>query len=97
MTKIKVTLSLDERLVKKVKSKLALEGKTLSGTIEKLLANLDHLRFLDGLGEALRLERGVHSFKEVMADRPRGLDAGAVVRELRDEREKRISRHQRFG
>jgi hypothetical protein len=93
MTRMKVTLSLDEGLVKRVKSKLALEGKTLSGTIERLLANLDHIRFLNSLTEALSLERGIYSFKEVMVDRPMGLDAGAVVRELRDEREKSISRH----
>lgn len=91
MGKVKVTLSLDEALVKRVKSRLALEGKTFSGVVESLLANLDCISFLDSLVEALNLERRVYSYGDVVSGRPSGLDAAAVVRALRDEREKGIS------
>jgi len=97
MGKVKVTLSLDESLVRRIKSRLALEGKTLSETVESLLASLDYISFLNSLAEALDLERMVYSYNDVVASRPKGLDAGAVVREVRNEREKNISRHQRFS
>jgi len=97
MGKVKVTLSLDERLVRRVKSRLALEGKTLSGAVESFLASLDYMGFLNSLAEALDLEREVYSYNDIVAGRPEGFDAEAVVRAMRDEREKNISRHQRSG
>jgi len=91
--KIKVTLSLREDLVRRVKSKLALSGKTFSEIVEEFLTMYDELEFLNGLCEALGLEKRFYTSSEVMVDRPRGFRAEEVVREIRDEREKHISGH----
>ena len=91
MAKVKVTLSLREDLVRRVKSRLALENRALSDAVEELLAMYDELGFLDELCEALGLERRFYTGSEVKADRPRGLKAEDIVREARDGREKRIS------
>ena len=91
--KVKVTLSLREDLVKRVKSRLALESRSLSDLVEEFLATYDTLELLDQLCESLGLEKRFYTSYEVKAGRPLGLKAEDVVRELRDERAKRISRY----
>ncbi len=90
-TKVKVTLSLREDLVRRTKSRLALEGRSLSDLVEELLATYDTLEFLDRLCESLNLKKRFCTGPEVKADRPLGVKAEDVVRELRDERAKRVS------
>ena len=89
--KVKVTLSLREDLVKRAKSRLALESRSLSDLVEEFLAVYDTLELLDQLCELLGLEKRFYTSSEVKAGRPLGLKAEDVVRELRDERAERIS------
>ncbi len=89
--KVKVTLSLREDLVKRVKSRLALESRSLSDLVEEFLATYDTLELLDQLCELLGLEKRFYTSSEVKAGRPLGLKAEDIVRELRNERAKRIS------
>jgi len=91
--KIKVTLSLREDLVRRTKSRLALESRSLSDLVEEFLATYDTLEFLDRLCESLNLKKRFCTGSEVKADRPLGLKAEDVVRELRDERTNRVSRY----
>lgn len=51
--KVKVALSLREDLVKRLKSKLALEGRTLSDIVEGSLTTYDVFEFLEKLCEML--------------------------------------------
>ena len=89
--KVKVTLSLREDLVKRVKSRLALESRSLSDLVEEFLATYNTLELLDQLCELLGLEKRFYTSYEVKAGRSPGLKAEDIVRELRDERVKRIS------
>ena len=91
--KVKVTLSLREDIVKRAKSKLAMEGGSLSDLVEEFLSTYDELGFLDGLCRGLGFESRFYTSLEVEADRPRGLRAEEVVREIRDERSKRLLGH----
>ncbi|MBC7113706.1 MAG: hypothetical protein H5T34_06840 [Candidatus Methanomethyliales bacterium] len=91
--KIKVTLSLKEEIVRRARSKLAMEGKSLSDAVEEFLLTYDELNFLDKLCESLGLENKFYTGSEVTANRPAGLKAEEVVREIRDERTKHLSRH----
>ncbi|MEM3464995.1 MAG: hypothetical protein QW566_00845 [Candidatus Jordarchaeales archaeon] len=91
--KVKVTLLLSGELVRRVKSRLALDGKSLSGVVEELLSVYDGLRFLDELCEELGLESRFYTGLEVKADRLKRLRAEDVTREVRDEREERLLGH----
>ena len=88
--KVKVTLSLREDIVKRARSKLALEGRSLSDIVEEFLLTYDELSFLDKLCESLGLESRFYTSSEVTANRPKGLKAERVVREARDGRTKRL-------
>ena len=89
--KVKVTLSLREDLVRRTRSRLALEGRSLSDLVEEFLASYDTIELLDQLCELLGLEKRFYTSSEVKAGRPLGLKAEDIVRELRDERAERIS------
>jgi len=91
--KVKVTLSLRGDLVRSLKSKLALEGRTLSEVVEESLTLYEEAEFLERLCEALGLEKRYYTGPEVEADRPRGLRAEEAVREVRDERAERLPGH----
>ncbi|MBS7611729.1 hypothetical protein KEJ27_05920 [Candidatus Bathyarchaeota archaeon] len=88
--KVKVTLSLREDLVKSLKSKLALEGRALSDVVEESLIMYEESEFIEKLCEVLGLEKRFYTSFEVEADRPKGSKAEEVVREIRDERAKRL-------
>lgn len=91
--KVKVTLSLREDLVKSLKSRLALEGRTLSEVVEESLVVYEGQEFLEELCEALGLEKRFYASSEIEGSRPRGSRAEEAVREIRGEREKRILGH----
>ncbi|MEM0023826.1 MAG: hypothetical protein QXF90_04085 [Thermofilaceae archaeon] len=91
--KVKVTLSLRGDLVRSLKSKLALEGRTLSEVVEESLTLYEEAEFLERLCEALGLEKRYYTGSEVEAGRPRGLRAEEAVREVRDERAERLPGH----
>jgi len=91
--KVKVTLLLREDLVRRAKSRLALENRSLSDLVEEFLATYDTLELLDQLCESLGLEKRFFTGSEVKASRPSGAKAEEVVRKLRDGRAKRIPGH----
>jgi len=91
MGKVKVTLSLDEDLVKRVKARVALEGRTLSEAVESSLLEIDNMNLLMALIDILNLDKTTCSYNDVVRDRPKGLNAASLVRGIRDEREKNIS------
>jgi len=91
MGKVKVTLSLDEDLVKRVKARVALEGRTLSEAVESSLLEIDNMNLLMALIDVLNLDKTTCSYNDVVRDRPKGLNAASLVRGIRDEREKNIS------
>jgi len=79
--------------VRRAKSRLAMEGRSLSGVVEELLGVYDELSFLDELCGGLGLESRFYTDLEVVANRPSGLRAEEVVREVRDERSESLSGH----
>jgi len=81
--KTKITLSLDKSIVERIRAELS-GGETLSGVIEKSLANISRGFFLDRVASALALKQEVLSSLEILATRERGLKAEDVVREIRD-------------
>lgn len=89
--KVKLTLSLKEDVVKRVKSRLVLEGRSLSELVEEMLLSYDEAGFLDEFCRGLNIEGRLYTSAEIEANRPRGLRAEDVVREVRDERSKRLS------
>ncbi len=93
MGKVKVTLSLREDLVRRVRSRLALENRTLSDVVGELLAAYDEASFLDELCDELGLDKRFYTGPEVVASRPSGLRAEEVVREVRDGRGERLPGH----
>jgi len=88
--KIKVTLSLREDIVRRARSKLAIEGRSLSEIVEEFLKMYDEISFLDILCETLGFEARFYTSIEVESDRPRGFKAEEVVREIRDERSEHL-------
>ena len=87
LVKRKLTLSVDGELLREVKSLLAGEGESVSGVVEEFFESLLGFRWLDGLAEELGLGRlEPLDPSEVPRRRPAGLDAGRLVRELRDGR-----------
>ena len=91
--KVKVTLSLREDVVRRARSKLAIEGRSLSDAVEEFLLTYDELYFLDKLSENLGLESRFYTSSEITSNRPTGIKAEEVVREIRDERSNNLSRH----
>lgn len=89
--RVKVTLSLRGDLVRKVKSRLAIEGKNLSEVVEEFLQMYEQSELLDKICEELGVERKFLTSFEIKSQRPRGLRAEEVVREIRDERSERLS------
>ena len=90
--KKKLTLSIRGDLVDEVK-KIAVEhGESLSNIVERYFEYLVSTRWIDALAEDLGL--GVlepTTSSEVPSNRPRGLDAARVVRELRSKRGERVA------
>lgn len=89
--KIKVTLTLREDVVRRVRSRLAMEGRSLSSIVEEFLMMYDELSFLNKLCENLGFERRFHTDQEILAHRPAGFKAEKVVREIRNERSENMS------
>ena len=91
MGKRKVTLSIEEEVLREAKVIASLEGKSLSGLIEEYLESLAASQWLKRLAASIGME-GLEptSEDEVPSRRPRGLDAAQAVREARRSREDRI-------
>jgi len=87
MGKKKLTLSIDEDLLRDVRSMLAGEGESISEVVEELLESVSASRWIEGLAEALGLKRlNPLDPAEIPKTRPPGLDAAKLVKELRRQR-----------
>jgi len=92
VAKRKLTLSVEEDLLREVKSLVASEGGSLSRVFEEFLEYMAPSRWLDELARELGLgELEPIAPSEVPRLRPRGLDAARIVRELRAGRAERVT------
>ena len=91
MGKRKVTLSIEEEVLREAKVVASLEGKSLSGLVEEYLESLAASRWLERLAASLGVERlEPTSEDEIPSRRPEGFNAAQAVREARRSREERI-------
>ncbi|MEM1509191.1 MAG: DUF6364 family protein [Thermofilaceae archaeon] len=86
MSKRKLTLSIDENLVREVKAILASEGSSLSRVVEEFLSSLT-----SGWLEKIAEDLGLGSLDplnpaDIPSLRPKGYDSAKLVRELREQR-----------
>jgi len=89
--KKKLTLSIKEDLIDEAKKVAAERGESLSSIVERYLEYLVCIRWIDALVKDLGLdvlEPTISS--EIISNRPKGLEAAKVVRELREDRIGRI-------
>ncbi|MBS3794907.1 MAG: hypothetical protein KGY80_08420 [Candidatus Thorarchaeota archaeon] len=80
----KVTLSLDEDIVAKIRNELPAD-KSLSGVVEESLETMSSNMFLEDLGTTLDLEAKIMSPQDIITIRRTGAKAEVLIRELRDE------------
>ena len=89
--KRKVTLSIEEKVLREAKVVASLEGKSLSGLVEEYLESLAASRWLERLAASIGIGRLEPTFEdEIPSRRPKGLDSAQAVREARRSREERI-------
>ena len=91
MRRSKVTLSVDEELLREAKGVLAREGISISSVVEEALESL----IASKLFEDVAKELGLKSLElinpgDVPRQRPNGLDSAEAVRELRRKRQKKL-------
>ncbi len=89
--KRKLTLSIKEDLVDEVKKIVVERGESLSNIVERYFEYLASTRWIDALARDLGL--GVlepTTSSEIPSSRPKGFDSAKIVRELRDNRSRRI-------
>ena len=87
----KLTLSVRGDLLDEVKRLAAIDGRSLSSIVEEYFECMVLERWAELLSEELglgSLEPATES--EISAERPKGLDATKIVRELREERGLRV-------
>ncbi|MCE4616411.1 MAG: DUF6364 family protein [Aeropyrum sp.] len=91
MGKRKVTLSIEEEVLREAKVVASLEGKSLSGLVEEYLESLATSRWLEKLAASLGVERLEPTSEDgIPSRRPEGFNAAQAVREARGSREERI-------
>lgn len=93
MGKAKVTLSVEEELLREAKAYLAERRQTISGTLEGALAEISASVLYDRVAASVgggKLE--YVGYEDVPRTRPKGKDAAKAVREARDARSKAVSR-----
>jgi hypothetical protein len=95
MVKRKLTLSIDGELLSEVKKLSTLEGISLSEIVEEYFESLVFERWVRNLCDDLGLGELEPTTKlEITRNKPKGLDAAKVVRELREGRVNGISNSQ---
>ncbi|MGV9170751.1 MAG: hypothetical protein ACOC38_12525 [Promethearchaeia archaeon] len=80
----KVTLSLDEDIVAKVRDELP-AGTSLSSVVEESLESMSTDMFMDDLGATLGLEAKIISPERITSIRGKGAKAEILIRGLRDD------------
>jgi hypothetical protein len=95
MVKKKLTLSIDEELLSEVKKLSTIKGISLSEIVEEYFESLVFERWVRNLCDDLGLgELEPTTELEITRNKPKGLDAAKVVRELREGRVNGISNSQ---
>ena len=92
MRKTKVTLSVDEELLRESKGYLAEKNQTVSGTLEKALSEMAVSRFVERVAASFGGRLGYIGYDQIPKKRPGGKDAARAVREARVGRTSAISR-----
>ena len=92
MGKTKVTLSVDEELLRESKSYLAEKNLTVSGTLERALSEMTVSGFVEKIAANLGERLSYVAYDQVPRKRPKGKDAAKTIREARGERASAISR-----
>jgi hypothetical protein len=92
MGKAKVTLTVDEELLRESKAYLAEKNQTISGTLERALSEMAAPGFAERVATSLGETLEYIGYDQVPRRRPKGKDAARVVREVRGERASAISR-----
>ncbi len=98
MTTIKTTFNVDEERWERFKEVATLlsDGKgTVGDLLEDAMESFDVIGMLDGLAKEMGWEKkGYPSLKEVEDTRPRAEGSStSIVREMREDRENRLSGH----
>jgi len=92
MPRSKITLSVDQELLKEAKEVLAREGVSISSIVEEALESLVASRLFEKVAEELGLENLVLvNPDDILEQRPKGLEAAEVVGELRRRRLEKLS------
>jgi len=83
----KLTLSIDEDLLKEVKSIFARKGDSISRVVEEFLESVVMSKWLEELANTLGYKglMPLDPFK-IPENRPDGVDAAKIIRELRNKR-----------
>jgi len=92
MGKTKVTLSVDEELLRESKAYLAEKNLTVSGTLERALSEMAVSGFAEKVAANIGEKLDYIGYDQVPRKRPKGKDAGKIIREARGERASAISR-----
>jgi hypothetical protein len=92
MGKTKVTLSVDEALLRESKAYLAEKDRTVSGTLEKALSEMRVSGLVEKVAASLGEKLEYVGYDQVPRRRPKGKDATRAIREARGERASAISR-----
>ena len=90
MAKTKVTLSVDEEVLREARSTTVKRKISLSAAFENLLKSFTK-RKIEEMATSLGLSTRYVSFEDVARVKKRGGESGKAVRAMRDEREKGIS------
>ncbi len=92
MGKTKVTLSVDEGLLRESKSYLAEKNLTVSGTLERALSEMAASGIVEKVAATLGEKLEYIGYDQVPKRRPKGKNAAKAIREVRGERASAISR-----
>lgn len=95
MAKKKLTLSVDDALLRKAKIELAGREKSVSEAVEELFKSMDDY-WIEDLARKLGIKLGYVSPEEMKRRRGKkkaGLDSVQVLKELREEHEKALLGH----
>ncbi len=91
MAKVKLTLSIDKRVIMEAKEKALLDEESISELVERFLESVGR-SWADSLRERLGVKQKYVSYEDVMKKRPAGSSSGKIIRELRDERANSVFR-----
>lgn len=93
MGKTKVTLSVEEELLREARAYLAEKDQTISGTLEAALSEVSPSVLFESVAAGMGGGKlGYVAYDEVPRNRPKGKDSAKVVREARDARSETVSR-----